>query len=47
MTYEEAEKELVGIVERLERGIEASAITVTRAGAHPPSRADLGVDAAR
>ena len=31
----------------IERGIEASAITVTRAGAQPPSRADLGVDAAR
>ncbi len=31
----------------IQRGINASAITVTRAGAQPPSRADLGIGAAR
>ena len=31
----------------IERGVNASAITVTRAGAQPPSRTDLGIGAAR
>lgn len=31
----------------IQRGLDASAVTVARDGAHAPSRADLGVDAAR
>lgn len=35
------------LIPAVRRGIDASASTVTRAGAQPPSRADLGIGAAR
>ena len=31
----------------VQRGIDASGVTVTRTGAQPPNRADLGIDAVR